>query len=279
MEVINRLSLDKGTQGRIHEANIILHRFEAKYYRLVHPEIYNTDEQKRLVSTLKKVDKLIETNLGHVKKALDFGAGTGNLTGKLLNMGYTVTAIDISREMCEILEKKYEQYLISKQLTVLNSPIEKVNFDKEFDLITCYSVLHHLPDYIKTLRRLSGFLKKGGVMYLDHEKSPFYWENEPKMLANFVKLVFFHSNLLLNALCFRLKRVDGPSFDYSLSDYWHKIDHHLDHRKIRHMFENEQYRFNQRVDYYIKQTWFLNPFFHLYKYFCRPETSLWVAKK
>ena len=62
------------------------------------------------------------------KKALDFGAGTGNLTGKLLQMGYKVTAIDISMEMCKILEKKYKNYLESKRLIVINSPIENVNF-------------------------------------------------------------------------------------------------------------------------------------------------------
>jgi len=70
---------------RIHKANIAVHRFEAKYYELIHPEVYSKQEQKRVNSTLKMVDKLIVDNQ---KKALDFGAGTGNLTDKLLNMGY-----------------------------------------------------------------------------------------------------------------------------------------------------------------------------------------------
>ena len=53
----------------------------------------------------------------------------------------------------------------------------------KFDLITCYSVLHHLPDYITALEGLSVFLKKGGVIYIDHEASPFYWKTEPSSLA------------------------------------------------------------------------------------------------
>ncbi len=118
------------------------------------------------------------------KVALDVGAGTGNLTGKLLQLGYTVTAVDISQEMCGILQKKYLAYLQSKKLTVVCSPIEELSFEEgKFDLITCYSVLHHLPDYVGALRCLSVFLKKGGVIYLDHEASPFYWKNEPSMLC------------------------------------------------------------------------------------------------
>ena len=183
--------LGKDLQERIREANVAVHRFEAKYYELIHPEVYNRYEQKRLNSALKMVDGLVADNRVHTKRALDFGAGTGNLTVKLLQMGYEVTAIDLSAEMCKILEKKCRHYLEAKKLVVLNSPIEDVSFDRdEYDLITCYSVLHHLPDYVDVIQRLCGLLKKGGVMYLDHEISPFYWKSEASNVANLVKLVY-----------------------------------------------------------------------------------------
>ena len=54
-----RLSLDKNLRERIREANVAVHRFEAKYYELFHPEVYNRYEQKRLNSALKMVDKLV----------------------------------------------------------------------------------------------------------------------------------------------------------------------------------------------------------------------------
>ena len=98
--------LGKDLREKIREANVAVHRFEAKYYELVHPEVYNRYEQKRIDSILEMVDKLVTDNHVHTKKALDFGAGTGNLTVNLLQMGYDVTAIDISEEMCKILEKK-----------------------------------------------------------------------------------------------------------------------------------------------------------------------------
>jgi len=266
---------------RIREANVAVHRFEAKYYEVVHPEVYSACEQRRIKSTLRMVDKLIVDDHADVKRALDFGAGTGNLTGKLLDMGYDVTAVDISAEMCKILEKKYKIYLEAKKLIVFNSPIEDVSFDRdEFDLIACYSVLHHLPDYVDALQGLSVFLKKGGVLYIDHEISPYYWKSESSYVANAVKLIYFHSNPLLNTLYFQLMGINIPFLDYGLSDYWHRKEHPLDHGKIEYIFEKENFDFFTRTDYYInRRTWFLNPIFYIYKYACKPEMSFWVAKK
>jgi ubiquinone/menaquinone biosynthesis C-methylase UbiE len=262
---------------RIHEANIAVHRFEAAYYELFHPEVYGKQEQKRVKSTLRKVNDLVNDN--H-RKALDFGAGTGNLTDKLLAMGYTVSAIDISAEMCQILRNKHQTALQAKQLTVINSPIEDVSFTRgEFDLICGYSVLHHLPDYASALHRLSAYLKKGGVMYLDHEASPFYWKDEPSAIANLVKVTYFHSNPLINSLHFQLIGVKIPSLDYTLSDYWHKKEHPIDHNKIEQVFKNEHFQLFKRTDYYLTGTWIFNPLYPIYKRICRPEMSFWITKK
>ncbi len=269
--------MSEDLRERIHEANVAVHRFEAEYYELLHPEVYGRQEQKRIDTVLKLVDKLIADNQ---KRALDCGAGTGNLTGKLLRMGYHVTAIDISTEMCMILKKRYNAYLKAKKLIVINSPIENATFKRgEFDLITCYSVLHHLPDYVSALHMLSVFLKKGGVMYLDHEVSPFYWKRESQKAARFVKHIYFHSNPLLNTLCFQMMGINTPSLDYTLSDYWHKKEHPLDHEEIKCVFEKERFEFFKRVDYHLNGTWILNPIFYLYKHICKPEMSFWVAKK
>ena len=273
------MSLEKDFREKIHEANVSIHRIEAKYYELIHPEIYAQREQKRLCSTLKMVDELIHCDMGHTKKALDFGAGTGNITGKLLQMGYTVTAIDLSTEMCKILENKYKSYIESKKLVVINSLIEDACFaEDEFDLITCYSVLHHLPNYVDSIQQLSVFLRNGGIMYLDHEVSPFFWKKESVTLAQLMKILYIHSNPLLNFLYFKLGRVKLPSINYDLSDYWHNEKHPLNHEKIEHFFETNFFSF-KRVDYYITRSWFLNPLFYLYKYFCKPEMSYWVATK
>jgi ubiquinone/menaquinone biosynthesis C-methylase UbiE len=270
------LSVEENLQESIHDANVTVHRFEAKYYELLHPEVYSKQEQRRIGSILRMADKLISNNQ---KKALDFGAGTGNLMSKLLDLGYKVTAIDISAEMCAILKNRYKTYIENRKLIVINSPIETVRFDRgEFDLIACYSVLHHLPDYADTLQRLSNFLKKGGVMYIDHEASPFYWTDESSKLANMVKLIYFHSNPSLNILYFQIAGINIPSIDYTLSDYWHKKEHPLDHTRIEAFFK-KNFDYFKRTDYYQHATWIGNPLFYVYKIACKPEMSFWLAKK
>ncbi len=277
MRAKRALSESEDLKQRIHEANVEVHRFEAGYYELLHPEVYGKREQRRIDCVLTMIDRLVTRNS---KKALDFGAGTGNLTGKLLRMDYNVIATDISEEMCVILKKKFNVYLKTGKLSVFNSPIEDMSFDKsEFDLITGYSILHHLPDYAGTIHKLSGFLKKGGVMYLDHEPSPFYWTNESQSLAHLVKSMYLHSNPLINTFYFRLIGATIPSIDYALSDYWHKKDNQLNHEKIEYIFKKERFDFFKRIDYHLLGTWILNPLFYLYKRICKPEMSFWVAKK
>jgi ubiquinone/menaquinone biosynthesis C-methylase UbiE len=177
-------------------------------------------------------------------------------------------------------EKKFASYVDTKQLSVVNSPIEDVDVGAgSFDLITCYSVLHHLPDYEGALKRLCGFLNRGGVMYLDHEASPYYWKLEPTMLAELVKAVYFHSNPILNSIYFGMVGFKVPNLDYTLSDYWHKKEHSLDHQKIGQIFRKEKFTFARRKDYYLTGSWIFNPIFSVYKRVCKPEMSYWIAKK
>jgi ubiquinone/menaquinone biosynthesis C-methylase UbiE len=261
---------------QIHEANVAVHRLEAKYYEALHPEVYSRKEQKRITQNLTAITEQIVDNQ---KNVLDVGAGTGNLTSKLLKLGYKVVATDISPEMCQILRRKFSSY-IPKQLTVVNSPIEDLKFrEGEFDLIAGYSVLHHLPDYLAALRGLVFYLKLGGVMYIDHEASPTYWHGEPGAIAGLVKALYFHSNPTLNSLYFSLVGLRVPTIDYELSDYWHKKQHALDHNAIAELFRELSFRYAKRTDYYQTSSWLPNPLSPLYRLLCSPEMSYWVAKK
>jgi 2-polyprenyl-3-methyl-5-hydroxy-6-metoxy-1,4-benzoquinol methylase len=233
---------------QIHKANITVHQFEAKYYELLHPEVYSKQEQKRITTKLKAIDTQI---LNNQKNALDIGAGTGNLTGKLLQMGYKVVAIDISAEMTAILKKKYANYMPNK-LEIINSPIEDLSFNKDqFDLITSYSVLHHLPDYLTTLQTLFPFIKD----------------------------IYFHSNPAINSIYFQLIGLKVPTIDYTLSDYWHKKEHSINHQIIEQAFKEKGFEFLKRTDYYQHGTWTPNPLFQIYRLLCRPEICCWIAKK
>jgi ubiquinone/menaquinone biosynthesis C-methylase UbiE len=261
----------------VHEANIVVHRTEAQYYRVLHPEVYLKSEQKRITTALKEADELVSKNR---KQALDFGAGIGNLTEKLLALGYSVTAVDISAEMCQVLRSSHSEELINGTLTVFECSIEELDFKPgQFDMVTCYSVLHHLPDYEATLRRLCSFVKKSGVVFLDHEASSNFWLPEPTMLGQMVKSANFHSNPLLNTIYFRIAGLNVPPLDYTVSDYWFRKEHHLDHSKIQMIFQQENFQLFRKTDYYSRGSWVFNPISLVYRHLCRPDMSFWVAKK
>jgi ubiquinone/menaquinone biosynthesis C-methylase UbiE len=270
------LSNNPTLKQQIHKANVEVHRFEAKYYEALHPEVYSLREQKRITQNLTTITQQIVDNQ---KSALDIGAGTGNLTGKLLELGYRVMATDISPEMCQILRRKFSAF-IPNQLTVVNSPVEDLTFSEgKFDLIAGYSVLHHLPDYLAALRYLAFYLKWGGIIYIDHEASPTYWKGEPGALASLVKAFYFHSNPTLNTLYFSVVGLRIPTIDYTLSDYWHKKEHALDHNAVAELFSELGFRYSKRTDYYQTSSWLPNPLSPLYRLLCSPEMSYWIAKK
>ncbi len=273
---LNGLPADPTLRTQIHEANVSVHRLEARYYELLHPEVYSRKEQQRVWRQLQAIDKQIQNNQ---RKALDVGAGTGNLTGKLLEMGYQVVATDISAEMCAILKKKYRQYMPNK-LRVENAPIEDLAFGQgEFDLVCAYSVMHHLPDYTAALATLCGYVKRGGVFYIDHEASPSYWGNEKSMLSSIIKGLTFHSNPIINSLYFQIIGLRVPMIDYTLSDYWHKKEHALNHQAIAKVFKQQGFSRYKRVDHYLTGTWLPNPLSYVYRLVCSPEMSFWVAQK
>jgi 2-polyprenyl-3-methyl-5-hydroxy-6-metoxy-1,4-benzoquinol methylase len=265
---------------QIHQANVKAHRFEAKYFEMLHPEIYNMVEQKRLTRSLKKIAKLVSSN---GKKALDFGAGTGNVTGKLLRMGYEVTAVDISKEMCKVLRNRYADFVKRGTLHVINSEIEDVALaSEEFDLITCYAVLHHIPDYGEVIKKVSLSLKKGGVIYLDHENSAFQGS------VGRVARLYHFSDWFLNVLTGStyLQVANGKDEfkmiskrEFALADYWGQPDRKIDNAKIEHVLKELNFSSYLQINYHLHRTKIFNPFFYIFKYASDPDVSCWIAKK
>jgi len=262
---------------RIIEENLNLHEIVAPIYDSIRGDIFNRHEQTRLSSALRRADSSVNHN---TKKALDFGAGTGNVTKKLVDLGYHVTAVDLSAEMLGIMKKKYPSHFRDKQIIAIAGDIESIELPCEgFSMITVYSVLHHLPDYSKTIRKLASLLSKGGIMFIDHEPSPYVWHMSAVQAAfSKVKIGF---DYFLNMISRRklIRGVNLPTLDYSWADYWSSKEHHVDHELVQCTFEDLNFESVIREDYYLHRTDSPNPIFPLYREFCRPDTSLWIARK
>ena len=149
---------------KIITANIELHQKEAQYYDLIHREIFNSGEQKLISDVLAKALSLISKNQ---ISTLDIGAGTGNITLKLLDNKNirSIVAVDLSKEMLGELKNKLGG---EARVKLVNEDIDSfLDIQTQgFDLITISSVLHHLPDYFATTERIIHKLNPGGVLLI-----------------------------------------------------------------------------------------------------------------
>lgn len=95
---------------------------------------------------------------------LEIGPGKGILTRLMLESGAKVVAIEKDRELYEILRRRFESYINSGYLTllnedVLNVPLEQLQYNKIISNIP-YSISSQL-----TLKLLKTKFKKGIIMY------------------------------------------------------------------------------------------------------------------
>lgn len=153
----------------------------APLYEERHSEIYNVVEQNRIAKVINGVIENIKTG-SKTFRALDFGSGTGNLTRHLLNAGASVVASDVSPGCLREVSCTFnnDERL---EISLLNGSNLTQFADESFDVVATYSVLHHVPDYLAIVSEFIRVVKPGGIIYIDHEVCPSYWENNPEYQA------------------------------------------------------------------------------------------------
>ncbi len=130
-------------------------------------ETFNRFEQARIGRMISKVVNILPSK-SWKPKVLDVGAGmTGNLSLKFLDRGCEVIAADISADCLKSLNflAKNDRDLIEVIVTSRNLPF----LDERFDIVAAYSVLHHIPDYLHTVKEMVRVVRKGGLIFIDHE--------------------------------------------------------------------------------------------------------------
>lgn len=211
---------------QVHQANLEIHRREAEIYDWVHPEIFGNYEQTRLQHELQYIARVLAGK--SELRALDLGCGTGNISLKLLDLGYEVTAVDLSAEMLAVLERKLAQRGNLK-CCLVNRGVEDVlverGVSKDQDLIVFSSVLHHLPDYFSTVELAYQQLARGGVLYICHEPLPKQLEHRSwgkrviSHLLEWIDLVYIYGvKGLVYTRQALMHRQRFRRMDYSLSD-------------------------------------------------------------
>ena len=92
-------------------------------------------------------------------EVLDFGAGTGLLSERLVAEGASVIAVDTSTAMIEVLQAKIADRGWSQVTAATDLP----DPSERFDLVVCSSVCSFLDDYPGAARDLVARLRPGGL--------------------------------------------------------------------------------------------------------------------
>ena len=133
-------------------------------------------------------------------EVLEIGPGTGQATGRLLDIGATVTAVELGPEMAARLEAKHE----GRSLTVKVGPFEDVSLEPEsYDLVVAATSFHWIPADVG-LRRCADLLRPDHWLALwwtffgDPERAdpfrdaldPIFHELAPSLLETFPGAAF-----------------------------------------------------------------------------------------
>lgn len=93
---------------------------------------------------------------------LEIGPGTGQATGRLLDCGGAVTAVELSDDMADLLRTKLEHH----ELEIAVGPFEEVELDPgSFDLVVAATAFHWVPT-AAGLQRCADLLRTGGWLAL-----------------------------------------------------------------------------------------------------------------
>lgn len=110
-------------------------------------------------------------------KSLEFGCGTGLVTTCLAPKVASITAVDTSTRMLDVLRKKTQAISLSNIIPLLTDLTCRRPPEGSFDLIYSSMVFHHIRDYEAILRTFHTLLNPRGwlaIADLDAEDGTFH---------------------------------------------------------------------------------------------------------
>ena len=124
---------------------------------------------------------LIKKNLKNSKKSkiLEVCCGDGNPFAKKLISNYDYFGIDISNHLIKIAKKNYGK----NKFKVVDA--EKINIKDKFDMIICFHSLWYLPNYLKSIKKMSKILKPNGCLIFDSLN-----KNNQSNIKDYKKIVY-----------------------------------------------------------------------------------------
>ncbi len=119
------------------------------------------DEEKYRRRVFRDKIKLIKKHLPCEGTILDIGCGMGFFLMEMQKRGYQIKGLDISKYAAAIASAKLNTFIPPADLLSASfSP-------GQFDIITLWDLLEHLPEPARYLDRISQIIKKNGVLVIE----------------------------------------------------------------------------------------------------------------
>lgn len=103
---------------------------------------------------VQRIQKLSHRKFSSV---LDIGCRTGDFLMHFPD-GMVREGVELSKDSGRIAQ--------NRGLTVYSDFVENINFEKQYDVVTCYAVLEHLLDPLPFLDKLSKIVSSGGLLVI-----------------------------------------------------------------------------------------------------------------
>jgi ubiquinone/menaquinone biosynthesis C-methylase UbiE len=151
--------------SRVVQSNIEVHTRMADSYAREEPH-YRPENQSRVKANLMRIAARAGTD-----RMLDIGCGTGFVIDLMRDTFLEIHGIDATRAMLDRVDRTGGNVILHEGLAE-SLPFE----DETFDLVTAYSVFHHLADHRPVLAEAHRVLRPGGVLYVDLEPNRMFWQ-------------------------------------------------------------------------------------------------------
>lgn len=180
--------------------------FDVEYYSS-HPYPFCTESPQVVSQHIMAIGHIIGAlSLPPKASILEMGAGWGNTSLILAQMGYDVTVVDINRKYGELIRNRSHGLGVNIQYECLGFD-EVLSLGKKFDCVLFFESFHHSHDHLKLLDIVYLILNSGGILALAgeplNERLPYEWGLNPAGEAlwqirthGWLELVFRESYLL-----------------------------------------------------------------------------------
>lgn len=134
-----------------------------------------------------KLESWLRSNLSDIRNRcsggnlLDLGTGGGLVTRSARGLFKLRVALDISSKILAINRRSFDFGVVAD--------IDCLPFSSQtFDVVICFSVLHHLYSFEPLVSEVSRILKPGGIFYSDHDMDKKFSEKFHTLLWLYRKL-------------------------------------------------------------------------------------------